>query len=42
VCQQYFAAGLVDEMLLHVVPILLGAGARLFDNVVRTCTACGW
>lgn len=32
VIQQYIAAGLVDEMWLHVVPILLGAGARLFDE----------
>ena len=31
--QQYLAAGLVDEMLLHVAPILLGSGERLFDNV---------
>ena len=30
--QQYIAAGLVDEMWLHVVPILLGAGARMFDE----------
>ena len=30
--QQYLAAGLVDEMWLNVVPILLGAGARLFDE----------
>ncbi len=30
--RQYIAAGLVDEMWLHVVPILLGAGARLFDE----------
>lgn len=28
---QYLAAGLVDEMELHVVPILLGGGARLFE-----------
>jgi dihydrofolate reductase len=33
VAQQYLAAGLIDEMLLHVVPILLGSGARLFDNL---------
>ncbi len=33
VAQQYLQAGLVDEMLLHVVPVLLGDGARLFDNV---------
>ena len=31
--QQYLNAGLVDEMQLHVVPKLLGAGERLFDNV---------
>ena len=31
--QQYLAAGLVDEMLLNVAPVLLGAGERLFDNL---------
>ena len=31
--QQYLSAGLVDEMQLHQVPTLLGAGERLFDNV---------
>ena len=30
---QYLAAGLLDELELHVVPVLLGGGARLFDNV---------
>jgi dihydrofolate reductase len=30
---QYLAAGLLDELLLHVVPIVLGGGARLFENV---------
>jgi dihydrofolate reductase len=30
--QQYLRAGLVDEMAIHVVPRLLGDGARLFDN----------
>lgn len=33
VCQQYLAAGLVDEVQLNVAPVLLGAGERLFDNV---------
>lgn len=33
IAQQYLGAGLVDEMQLHVVPILLGGGERLFDNV---------
>jgi len=30
---QYLAAGLVDELELHVVPLLLGGGERLFDEV---------
>jgi dihydrofolate reductase len=33
VARQYLNAGLVDEMLLHLVPTLLGAGERLFDGV---------
>jgi dihydrofolate reductase len=31
--QQYLGAGLVDEMEIHQVPILLGAGERLFEGV---------
>jgi dihydrofolate reductase len=31
--QQYLAAGLMDEMDLHVVPLILGGGERLFDNL---------
>jgi dihydrofolate reductase len=30
---QYLAAGLVDEMLIHLVPTLLGRGERLFDGL---------
>jgi len=30
---QYLAAGLLDELRLHVVPLILGAGARLFEGV---------
>jgi dihydrofolate reductase len=33
VINQYLAAGLVDELELHVVPILLGGGSRLFEGV---------
>jgi dihydrofolate reductase len=33
IIQQYLAAGLLDELELHVVPVLLGGGSRLFDNV---------
>jgi dihydrofolate reductase len=32
--QQYLRAGLLDEMRLHVVPVLLGGGARLFERHV--------
>jgi dihydrofolate reductase len=31
--QQYLAAGLLDELYLHVVPVVLGAGERLLENV---------
>ena len=31
--QQYLAAGLLDEILVSIVPVLLGSGARLFDNL---------
>jgi dihydrofolate reductase len=30
--QQYLKAGLVDEIQLHLVPVLLGDGVRLFEN----------
>ena len=30
---QYLAAGLVDELELHIAPLLLGGGARLFDGL---------
>src|SRR3954471_5214863 len=30
--QQYLAAGLLDEVRLHVSPVLLGAGERLFED----------
>jgi dihydrofolate reductase len=29
---QYLAAGLLDELYLHIVPIALGAGERIFDG----------
>jgi dihydrofolate reductase len=32
---QYLAAGLVDELELHVTPIVLGGGRRLFAGVGR-------
>ncbi len=33
VIQQYLAAGLVDELRLHIAPVLLGAGKRLFEKL---------
>lgn len=30
---QYLAAGLVDELWLHIVPVTIGSGTRLFDAV---------
>jgi dihydrofolate reductase len=50
VAQEYLRAGLVDEMELHVVPLLLGDGEWLFEGVgtdlhglepVRTIAAPG-
>jgi len=31
--RQYLRAGLVDEMTLHVAPVLLGVGERLFEGL---------
>lgn len=30
---QYLAAGLIDELRLHIVPLTLGGGTRLFEGV---------
>ncbi len=30
--RQYLAAGLVDEIEIHVVPAILGRGEQLFDG----------
>jgi dihydrofolate reductase len=33
VARQYLEAGMVEEMVLHLVPTLLGGGDRLFDGI---------
>jgi dihydrofolate reductase len=33
VVQQYLRAGLLDEMQIHIAPLLLGDGVRLFDGL---------
>lgn len=33
--QQYLNAGLVDELHIHVAPVLLGGGVRLFGDVQK-------
>jgi dihydrofolate reductase len=35
VAQQALDAGLLDELLIHVAPVLLGGGVRLFENPQR-------
>ena len=37
--QQALRAGLVDRIHLHIAPILLGAGVRLFDRLGDDCIA---
>jgi dihydrofolate reductase len=36
IIQQALAAGLVDELFLHVAPVILNAGTRLFDHLGGT------
>jgi dihydrofolate reductase len=31
---QYLAAGLLDEIWLHIVPVIIGSGAKLFEDTV--------
>jgi dihydrofolate reductase len=33
VAQQYLQAGLLDELHIHVSPVLLGGGVRLFEDI---------
>jgi dihydrofolate reductase len=38
VSRQYLAAGLVDEMQLHISPVLLGSGEGLWDGLADAST----
>ena len=31
--QQYLRAGLVDELSIHLVPVLFGSGTRMFEHL---------
>ena len=31
--QQYIRAGLVDEISIHLVPVLFGSGIRMFEHL---------
>ena len=39
VAQQYLKVVLIDEMEIHVVPLFLGGGSRLFEKTDRRQTA---
>lgn len=39
VANQYLAAGLIDEVLISLVPVFLGGGARLFDGAAEAGAA---
>lgn len=31
--QQFVKAGLVDEIVIHLVPVLFGSGLRMFEHI---------
>lgn len=39
VARQFFAAGLIDEFMIHLVPVFLGDGIRLFDDAALSSVA---
>ena len=41
VAQQYLRAGLLDEIQIHLVPVFLGSGVRLFDGIPPDTVGAG-
>jgi dihydrofolate reductase len=41
IMRQYLKAGLLDEMQLHLIPILLGDGVPLFEGLDPGGSNCG-
>jgi dihydrofolate reductase len=37
IIRQYLKAGLLDEMQIHLIPVLLGEGIRLFEGLGSDC-----
>ena len=35
VIQQYIKKGLIDKMIITIVPVILGSGIRLFENIYK-------
>ena len=33
IAQQYLKAGLIDELSIHLIPVLFGGGTRLFEHL---------
>ncbi|MEP6713826.1 MAG: dihydrofolate reductase family protein [Ferruginibacter sp.] len=36
IIQQFLNAGLVDDFIIHLTPVVLGSGIRLFDTIDKT------
>jgi len=37
--RQFMRAGLVDQIAIHLVPVLFGGGQRLFDHLGATTSS---
>jgi dihydrofolate reductase len=41
IIREYLRAGLLDEMQIHLIPVLLGDGIRLFEDLDPDPSNCG-